>query len=106
MSWQPLPGLACALLLATVTAPVQDQKTADQPLSGDEMIHKYLCAEADKLSGKFLDGAKTLDDWDKKSPRLHQQYMDMLGLWPLPTKTPLQATVTGTLEIEGVLIDQ
>jgi dienelactone hydrolase len=74
--------------------------------SGDEMIYKYLCAEADKLSAKFLDRATTLEDWQKKRPRLHQEYLDMLGLWPLPEKTPLQATVTGTLEHEGVLIDK
>ena len=30
----------------------------------------------------------------------------MLGLWPLPEKTPLKATVTGTLERGGVTIEK
>ena len=30
----------------------------------------------------------------------------MLGLWPLPEKTPLQATVTGTLERDGVVVEK
>lgn len=70
------------------------------------MIEKYLAAEADKLSQKFLDGAKTIDEWKKKRPRLHQEYLDMLGLWPLPEKTPLKATVTGTLESQGAIIEK
>ena len=72
------------------------KKSQDKPTPGDEMIYKYLCAETDKLSGKFMDGAKTIDEGKKKRPRLYQEYMDMLGLWPIPAKTDLKATVTGT----------
>jgi dienelactone hydrolase len=106
MSWKPLAGLLVVVLLGTLSATAQVQKPSNTALPGDEMIYKYLCAETDKLSGKFLDGAKTLEDWQKKRPRLHQEYLDMLGLWPLPEKTPLKATLTGTLEHEGVIIDK
>src|SRR5215510_1678516 len=81
------------------------KKPAEKPTPGDEMIYKYLCAETDKLSGKFMDGAKTIDEWKKKRPRLYQEYMDMLGLWPLPEKTPLKATITATFDHQGVIID-
>jgi dienelactone hydrolase len=37
---------------------------------------------------------------------LQQEYLDMLGLWPLPEKTPLKATGTGTLERDGVVIEK
>jgi dienelactone hydrolase len=77
-----------------------------QPTAVDLMIDKYLAAETDKLSLKFLDNARTLDDWQKKRPRLYQEYMDMLGLWPLPAKTPLHATLTGTLERHGAVIEK
>ena len=70
------------------------------------MIYKYLCTETDKLSQKFMDGAKTLDQWQKIRPRLYQEYMDMLGLWPLPEKTPLKATVTGQVEAHGVIVEK
>src|SRR5436190_13861532 len=73
---------------------------------GDVMIEKYLAAETDKLSQKFMDGAKSLDEWKQKRPRLYQEYMDMLGLWPIPEKTALKATVTGTLERQGVVIEK
>src|SRR5437763_16274224 len=86
------PALACA----------QDKKDKNP---GDEMIEKYLAAETDKLSAKFLDGAKTIDEWKQKRPRLYQEYMDMLGLWPIPEKTPLKATKTGEVEAHGVIVE-
>jgi dienelactone hydrolase len=83
-------------------------RAADKPdtKAGDEMIDKYLAARAKELSGRFLDGAKTRDEWEKKLPRLRREYLDMLGLDPLPEKTPLHATVTGTVQHEGVVIDK
>jgi cephalosporin-C deacetylase-like acetyl esterase len=106
MSWKTLTSLAFLFLFGTVSAGSPAQQPADKPSPGDEMICKYLCTETDKLSGRFLDGATTLEAWEKKRPRLRQEYMDMLGLWPLPEKTPLKATITGTLEHEGVVIDK
>jgi cephalosporin-C deacetylase-like acetyl esterase len=81
---------------------------ADQPDTkrGDEMIEKYLAGLTKEVSGRFLDGAKTRDEWEKKWPRLRREYLDMLGLDPLPEKTPLKATVTGTVEHEGVVIEK
>ncbi len=72
---------------------------------GDEMIHKYLAAQTDKLSLKFLDGAKTLEQWQQKLPRLREEYFDMLGLWPYPEKTPLNAVVTKVQEAHGVVVE-
>src|SRR5262245_36278618 len=69
-----------------------------KPKPGDEMIEKYLAAETDRLSQKVLDGATTLAEWQQRRPRLRQEYLYMLGLWPLPEKTPLKVTVTGTLQ--------
>src|SRR6516164_8657004 len=94
----------CALfvlaLLIVPCAPAQERKP------GDAMIEKYLAAETDKLSQKFLDGAKTLEEWQQKRPRLQREYLDMLGLWPLPEKTPLHATVTGSLEKYGTVVEK
>jgi dienelactone hydrolase len=72
---------------------------------GDVMIEKYLAAETDKLAAKFLDGARTIDEWKQKRPRHYEEYMDMLGLWPLPEKTPLKATKTGEIEAHGVVVE-
>ena len=94
--------ISSILFLLSPLVPAQDIKSSP----GDDMIYKYLCAEADKLSAKFADGARTWPEWQQKRPRLHQEYLDMLGLWPLPEKTPLKATLTGTLQAHGVVVEK
>jgi dienelactone hydrolase len=89
-----------SLLLAALLAPAAD------PKPGDAMIQKYLQAETARISRNVLDGAKTKAEWEAKRPKLRQQFLDMLGLWPLPEKTPLKATVTGTLTRGNVVIDK
>jgi dienelactone hydrolase len=82
---------------------------ADPPADttkGDEAIHKYLGAEVKRLSERFMDGAKTKAEWETKRPKLKEQFLDMLGLWPLPEKIPLKATVTGTLDRGDVTIEK
>src|SRR4051812_3507389 len=93
------------LLCVFMATPLPAQAKKDRK-PGDEMIEKYLCAETDKLSKKFLDGAKTIDEWKQKRPRLHQEFLDMLGLWPIPEKTPLKATKTGEVDAHGVVVEK
>lgn len=99
-----LIGVLCFAL--AVTARAHAQKKDDPRKPGDDMIEKYLAAKTAELSKKVFDGATTLDEWEKKRPRLKQEYLYMLGLWPLPEKTPLHATVTGTLQRDGIAIEK
>src|SRR5262249_40667246 len=89
--------------LAAAAAPVPDPKK--KPVD-DPMIVDYLSAREKQLSEKVLDGATTSKAWEQKRPRLYQEYLDMLGLWPLPERTPLNAKITGTIERTGVVIDK
>ncbi len=93
------------IALGAIT-PIHAQKKPEERKPGDEMIEKYLAAKTAELSKKVLDGATTLAEWEQKRPRLKQEYLYMLGLWPLPEKTPLHATVTGILERDGVVIEK
>jgi hypothetical protein len=78
---------------------------ADPGPNADAMIRKYLAAETKRLSAKFMDGATTRAEWEKIRPRLKREFLDMLGLDPLPEKTPLKATVTGTREAGAVTME-
>jgi cephalosporin-C deacetylase-like acetyl esterase len=89
-----------SLLLISLFVAVPETKP------GDQMIDKYLAQETAKLSQRFMDGASTLEQWQARRPRLRQEYLDMLGLWPLPEKTPLHATVTGQLEREDFVVEK
>jgi cephalosporin-C deacetylase-like acetyl esterase len=53
-----------------------------------------------------LAGVQSREQWQAKLPALRREYFDMLGLWPLPPRTPLQAKVTGTLARGSVTIEK
>jgi dienelactone hydrolase len=99
----------CGTLISVVLAAgVAWGQKPPETKPGDAMIDAYLAKEADRLSRRVFDGATNLAEWKARRPRLKQEYFEMLGLWPLPEKTPLHATVTGTVERpnEGVVIEK
>jgi dienelactone hydrolase len=79
---------------------------AQDTKQGDTMIARYLAADAEQLSKGFMGGATKLDDWEQRKPLLKQEYLEMLGLWPLPEKTPLNAKVTGTVDNGDTAIEK
>jgi dienelactone hydrolase len=98
---KPLPVLALVAF-----SPLVLLAQAPKPLPGDERIEAYLKKETERLSGRFLDGAKTKEEWEARRPRLRREYLDMLGLWPLPERTALHATVTGTVDRGDFVIEK
>jgi len=73
---------------------------------GDAMIEAHLTREASLLSDRVLSGATTREEWEALRESLRQDYFDMLGLWPLPEKTPLHSTVTGVLDRDGYRVEK
>ncbi|MBL8797771.1 MAG: prolyl oligopeptidase family serine peptidase, partial [Planctomycetia bacterium] len=98
-----LRAVLCCSLVVLAASPVSAQEAAPKP--GDALIEKYLAQETARLSQKVLDGAQTLEEWRERRPRLQQEYFEMLGLWPLPEKTPLHAKVTRTLERDDFVVE-
>jgi cyanophycinase len=96
----------CLLFSLLAVSPLTAQPPKAKPLPGDGPIGRYLKDDTRAISERFLDGAKTRAEWEKRLPRLRREYLDMLGLWPLPEKTPLKATVTGTVERGEVVIEK
>jgi cephalosporin-C deacetylase-like acetyl esterase len=83
----------------------QEYGKPDRGQPGDEMIQRYLKQEAEKIHEKFAQDIESAEKWEQLRPTYKQEYFYMLGLSPMPEKTPLQATVTGTLEGEGYVVD-
>jgi dienelactone hydrolase len=98
---------ALSAISGGLTSPGSPLALADdppKPKSPDEMIHAYLAEQVKRITPRFMDGAKTRVEWEKARPRLKREFLDMLGLDPLPEKTPLTAMVTGTIECSSVTI--
>lgn len=98
--------LATALLLASISSlRAQETYPPDRGEPGDEMIQAYLKAETEKLESTFLGTMTNSADWEKARAQWKEQYFYMLGLAPLPERTPLQAKVTGKLDGNGYRIE-
>jgi dienelactone hydrolase len=89
--------------LSTVSAQMHDPPDRGQP--GDESIQEYLKQETQKIHDTFPQDYASLDHWKGLRDRYRQEYFYMLGLWPLPEKSPLQPTITGTLQGDGYVVD-
>jgi dienelactone hydrolase len=83
----------------------QEYGPPDRDNPGDVMIQAHLRGEAERIHQSFADDLSSPATWQERLPRYRQEYLYMLGLWPLPERTPLNATVTGTLEGEGFTVE-
>jgi hypothetical protein len=94
---------ACLLLFAV---PLAAAEPPADTARGDRMRDAYFRCQTRHIADAALAGVKTRADWEKQRPELHRQFLDMLGLWPLPPRTDLHATVTGKVENDHYTIEK
>ena len=70
-----------------------------------ELFKKNLENRAAAISRDQFQGINNLDDWKRRRPEVRRQFLDMLGLDPLPARTPLNARVTGSFERPGYRVE-
>jgi dienelactone hydrolase len=63
-----------------------------------KMAHDFLKEQARQLDAQFLVGITNKSQWEARRGELRRDYLEMLGLWPMPEHTPLRARVTGTID--------
>ena len=72
---------------------------ADRSLKQNPALAEYFEAEVSRIEQQSsLFNYKSLEQWTAQKQELRSQLFDMLGLSPMPPKTPLNAEVTGTLD--------
>jgi len=69
--------------------------TSHTPEERCRMFRQSLARRAALITENCLGGIATLDDWKRERPEKRRELLSMLGLDPLPKKTPLRARVTG-----------
>ncbi|MDP7051521.1 MAG: alpha/beta hydrolase family protein, partial [Verrucomicrobiota bacterium] len=77
---------------------LQNLEAAEFKTPGDKMFAAYFKAESDRLAASCLKDIKTLDDWNGSKDKYRRQMQEMLGLDPMPPRTPLKVTVTGKVQ--------
>jgi len=99
---------ACAAGIALSPPSTLQADEPDKPDTsrGDRMIADYFAAETAKLRDRTLSDVNSLAEWKKKRETYRKQLLEMLGLDPLPKKTPLQAAVTGKVDHEQFTVEK
>jgi cephalosporin-C deacetylase-like acetyl esterase len=92
-------------LFATKIANAQEYGEPDRDSPGDAMIQAYLKREAAALDAKYADDLVPADQWNAKRKQYLDEYYYMLGLSPMPEKTPLRPVITATNKYDGYIVE-
>lgn len=99
----PREALASALLLTALLLQPATSATGWKDL-GNARLAAYFDSRVTTLE-HALSGVASAEEWRQSLPERRRQLRDMLGLEPLPERTPLQATITRTLEREDFRVE-
>ncbi len=76
------------------------------PVPAGETIYDSVCHEAQQVSRGSLAEPLPPAAWEATLAQRRQMWHEMLGLSPLPERTPLEATVTGVLERGDYVVER
>src|SRR5438132_1246297 len=88
------------------SAPLHAVEPVDNVARGQKMLENYFRHQVQQIAGACLTDIKTKEDWEKKRPELRRQFLEMVGLWPLPPRTDLKPVVTGKVETDNFTIEK
>tara|TARA_R110002072_G_scaffold287242_2_gene452696 strand:- start:22131 stop:24227 length:2097 start_codon:yes stop_codon:yes gene_type:complete len=95
-----------AIVASGVTFVFAEEPPARDTSRGDAMIARYFEAQTAKLAAASLTKYQSKEDWEKDKATHREHLFEMLGLDPLPEKTPLQPVIAGTVEHEDIVVER
>lgn len=98
-----LAFLCSALCFSNVLASENTESASTE--RGDRMIAAYFDNETQQIAKKCLSDIESWDDWMAQRETRLQQLREMLGLDPMPERTPLQPVVTGRIDHEEFTVE-
>jgi cephalosporin-C deacetylase-like acetyl esterase len=69
------------------------------------MFRKNLELRGNAITNNQFRDIRSLEDWKRRRPEIKRQFLDTLGLDPLPARTPLNARITGGFEREDYRVE-
>ena len=73
---------------------------------GDRLAEIYFANQTAEITNQTFAEINSLSDWTERRDQYHDQLLEMLGLDPFPERTPLNATITGSVENDGVIAER
>jgi dienelactone hydrolase len=83
--------------------PAAGAVTNDIP--GDNLLNRYWRGETEELTARCLTNVRSLDGWTAELGERRRKLAEMLGLWPMPERTPLKPVVTGRTEHDTFVVE-
>ncbi|MCB1232618.1 MAG: acetylxylan esterase, partial [Verrucomicrobiae bacterium] len=75
------------------------------PKPGDAMIGEFFETETKRIANRNLANIDTKEDWEKVRDNYRRQLFEMLGLQPLPARSPLEPKITGSVENDEIVVE-
>src|SRR5262249_22451844 len=103
-----LAKLVAILGMVVAPSPAAAQPAKGPPRDtsrGDKMIDAYFRAQTKQIADRCLTDVASKEDWEKRRPELRWQFLEMMGLDPLPPRTDLKATITGKVEADAFTVE-
>ena len=100
--------ISCLLITSALSADSFDAESVLQidRKRGDQMLARYFSFQVASIEQDCLAEIQSAADWQQLRDEYRQQLRDMLGLDPLPERTPLKATTVDTVERDGVVVEK
>jgi dienelactone hydrolase len=104
-------NLICCFVLSSIfVSNWRSARADDTPVRdtsrGDAMIARYFEAETAKLATASLSKYQSIEDWEQDKATHREHLFEMLGLDPLPEKTPLKPVIAGTVDHEDIVVER
>ena len=95
-----------AFLIVALAIPGLAADSSTETTRGDQLLDAYFRQQVKGIADADLADVQTRAEWEKKRPEFRRQFLDMLGLWPLPPRTDLHATITGKVETDLFTVEK
>lgn len=95
--------VACLLLPALSSWATEPPSPTER---GDRLLDAYFRSQTKAIADSCLADVKTKADWEKQRPELRRQFLEMMGLWPLPPRTDLKTVIAGKTETEHCTVEK
>lgn len=66
----------------------------------------YFDSQVRQIESATLADIRSPDDWSARREERRREFLDMLGLWPLPERTDLKPVVTGRVEADAFTVER
>ena len=99
--------LTCLLSLAILLPTSAFGESPARVLPEGELPKDSRLGPLKDLNGYFpFEPCKTPDEWAARSEAVRRRILVAMGLWPMPTKTPLEAVIHGKVDREEYTVEK